>query len=134
MKHEIIIKNGVAGVEINNRFYTHYTLYLFKIPARILDVDGQHVEPRERGGYYIYVAAPEYGQECIRKVTKEDIFQIPVPDWVIGSKVLVRDDDSDLWSERYFAGIVGDSVATTIEISGRKIHATWKQCKLAEGV
>lgn len=125
MKHEIIIKNGIAGVEINGRFYTHTNIN--NTAVRLLDV-----LPIYSGK--ILVAMPKRDGEYAYEASADSLTPIPTPahDWPAGTRVMVRDFDDEEWSERIFVKactyfVLCDSTVVTGGTS------RWEQCKLAEG-
>ena len=123
MKHEITIKNGTAGVEINGRFYTHnFTICNF---CRIIDVDS------DTGWKWVAEADNEMEEAYI--VREADLTPIPNPalEWPKGTKVLVRQDSSQPWHKRNFWRCDEDFIFCQFADSDA-IEIGWSQCKLAE--
>lgn len=126
MKHEII-KNGVAGVEINGRFYTHKK---GEFLCRLIDADawkGKH-------SYCAILRIYRDGESVLQALTS-DLIPIPNPalEWPAGTKVMVRNCDNTKWLEAVLNEVFDDRVSATIIGLDFNLSRCWKQCKLAEG-
>lgn len=127
MKHEIIIKNGVAGVEINGRFYTHTDKH--GDYARLLDITCANSE-------FIWYAYCDHDYETVSNAERATLTPIPnhALDWPAGTRVMVRNSDLDMdweggWSVDCFNG--RSKMFFCVKDEGG--YGWWPECKLAEG-
>lgn len=130
MEHEIIIKNGIAGVEINGRFYTH-TCYMGEVfYMRQIDVDSAVPSMKT----YAYPSDNGLGEHT-GSFDPDIMMPIPNPalEWPAGTKVMVRNCDNTKWLEAVLNEVFDDRVSATIIGLGFNLSRYWKQCKLAEG-
>lgn len=119
----VIIKDGIAGVEISRRFYTHTcgTYYW-----RYVDVDF-----RSKGRRLMATPNLYRGGEVVYEQDLDEVTTIPNPalSWPVGTRVMVRNNSRDAWKCRLLKHI-GRLVSCT-DMDGET--SWWQQCKLAEG-